>query len=80
MTNLDKIKEALIKGDEDTVIHIVKENMEAGNSAKEILKDGLIAGMDIVGERMEKGEMFIPEVLKSASIMSAAVKLLKPLG
>jgi 5-methyltetrahydrofolate--homocysteine methyltransferase len=79
MTKLDKIKEALIKGDEDTVIHMVKELLEAGNSAKEILNDGLMAGMDIIGERMEKGEMFIPEVLKSANIMSAAVNILNPL-
>lgn len=79
MTNLDKIKEALIQGDEATVIHLVKEIMDAGIAAKVILNDGLIAAMDVVGERMEKGEMFIPEVLKSANIMSAAVNILKPL-
>jgi methanogenic corrinoid protein MtbC1 len=38
-TKLDKIKEALTIGDEDTVIHLVKEILEAGISAKEILKE-----------------------------------------
>jgi 5-methyltetrahydrofolate--homocysteine methyltransferase len=79
MTKLNKIKDALIKGDEDTVIRLVKESQETGISPKEILNNGLIAGMDIIGGRMEKGEMFIPEVLKSANIMSAAVNMLKPL-
>ena len=54
-----------------------KEFLEAGMTAKEILNDGLIAGMDIVGGRMEKGEMFIPEVLKSANIMSTDDKQIK---
>ncbi len=44
-----------------------------------MLSRGLIAGMDVVGERMEKEEMFIPEVLVAAKAMSAAVQILKPL-
>jgi 5-methyltetrahydrofolate--homocysteine methyltransferase len=78
MAALDEIKEALIRGDEPTLTGLVKEAMDQGISAKEILNDGLIAAMDVVGQRMETGEMFIPEVLMSANVMAAAVAILKP--
>jgi len=78
MAALDEIKEALIRGDEPTLTTLVKEAMGEGISAKEILNDGLIAAMDVVGERMESGEMFIPEVLMSANVMASAVAILKP--
>jgi 5-methyltetrahydrofolate--homocysteine methyltransferase len=78
MAVLDTIKEALIKGDQATLIAGVKEALAGGVSAKDILDEGLIAGMDVVGQRMETGEMFIPEVLMSATVMAAAVEILKP--
>ena len=52
---------------------------DQGVAATEILNDGLVAGMDDVGAMMESGEMFIPEVLRSAKAMGAAVEVLKPL-
>jgi 5-methyltetrahydrofolate--homocysteine methyltransferase len=78
MAALDEIKQALIRGDESTLTTLVKDAMGEGISAKEILNDGLIAAMDVVGERMETGEMFIPEVLMSANVMASAVAILKP--
>jgi 5-methyltetrahydrofolate--homocysteine methyltransferase len=78
MAELGQIKEALIKCDEATLTALVKEAMGQGIAAKEILNDGLIAGMDVIGERMETGEMFIPEVLMSANVMASAVAILKP--
>ena len=47
--------------------------------ASEILNKGLIVGMDIVGEKMENGDMFIPEVLMAAKAMGSCVEILKPL-
>ena len=47
--------------------------------ASEILNKGLIVGMDIVGEKMESGDMFIPEVLMAAKAMGSCVETLKPL-
>ena len=79
MADLSGITNALIAGDEDTVINLVQQFLNEGRSPKEILNDGLIKGMDVVGEKMEDGEMFIPEVLMSANIMSIAVNILKPL-
>ena len=79
MSDLKTITETLISGDGDTLMVQVKEALDQGIPAGKILSDALIAGMDIVGERMETGEMFIPEVLMSAQAMGEAVEILKPL-
>lgn len=79
MSDLNTITQSLISGDIDSLLEQVKAALEKGISASDILTKGLITGMDIVGERMETGEMFIPEVLMSAHTMGEAVKILKPL-
>ena len=73
------IIDALLDLDEEKVITCVRQALESQMNAGDILNKGLIAGMDVVGDRMEKEEMFIPEVLKAAKIMGAAVQILKPL-
>ena len=79
MFDFKAIGDALIACDEDKVLGLVKGGLDQGVAAKDLLSRGLIAGMDVVGERMEKEEMFIPEVLVAAKAMSAAVQILKPL-
>ena len=79
MSKLDTITETLISGDGEMLQQLVKEAIDAGIPAGSILNDGLIAGMDIVGEKMESGDMFIPEVLMAAQAMSESVVVLKPL-
>jgi 5-methyltetrahydrofolate--homocysteine methyltransferase len=71
--------DALIACDTDGVSESVRKLLDTGVPAQDILDDGLIAGMDIVGEKMETGDMFIPEVLMAAQAMGAAVEILKPL-
>jgi len=71
--------EKLIAGDEAALVPMVKDALDGGTQAKEILNQGLIAGMDIVGEKMENEDMFIPEVLMAAKAMGACVEILKPL-
>jgi 5-methyltetrahydrofolate--homocysteine methyltransferase len=73
-----KMSEAVIAADMETVNKLVEEALENGIVAKEVLDNGLIPGMDIVGQRMKTGEMFIPEVLRSAKVMQAAMDLLRP--
>ena len=70
---------ALVECDEPKVLELVQNAVDEGVAAKEILNQGLISGMDIVGEKMENEDMFIPEVLMAAKAMSAAVGILKPL-
>lgn len=79
MAGLESITNALIAGDVEQVSSLVQKAVDSGTKASEILNDGLILGMDVVGERMQSGEMFIPEVLRAAKGMSVAVDILRPL-
>jgi 5-methyltetrahydrofolate--homocysteine methyltransferase len=79
MADLKEITKALVAGDGEQVKRLVQSALDEKAEPKTILNEGLIAGMDIVGERMQEGECFIPEVLMSAKAMSNAVSLLKPL-
>jgi len=79
MADMNAITQALISGDMNQVTHLVQKAVDENVTPKSILNEGLIKGMDIVGERMQEGDMFIPEVLMSAKVMSAAVTILKPL-
>lgn len=79
MFDAKSIIKALIEGDEGRLAELVREALDHGVSAKQILNEGLMSGMDVIGERMENEEMFIPEVLKSARAMSNVVKTLTPL-
>lgn len=78
MDDFNRIIETLIQGDEAQLTELVQAAMDQGVPAKKILNDGLIAGMDIVGEKMENEDLFIPEVLMAAKAMSACVKILQP--
>jgi len=79
MFDFKLIVDSLIECNEAKVLKLVQNGLDEGVAAKEILNQGLIAGMDIVGEKMENEDMFIPEVLMAAKVMSAAVGILKPL-
>ena len=74
----EKLAEGLIAADVEGVNKLVQEALDKNLSAKVILDNGLIPGMDIVGQRMKTGELFIPEVLRSARVMQGAIALLKP--
>jgi 5-methyltetrahydrofolate--homocysteine methyltransferase len=71
--------DALVSCDTAKVTDLVNQALAQNIPASEILNDGLIAGMDIVGEKMGNGEMFIPEVLMAALAMGNCVAILKPL-
>jgi len=79
MFDAKSIIEALVEGDEGKLTALVHEALDRGVSAGQILSDGLMSGMDIIGEKMENEDMFIPEVLRSAKAMSNVVQILTPL-
>ena len=79
MTDFNEIKETLVNLDEQRLIELVNEALAKDISPDDILNKGLIAGMDIVGEKMENEDMFIPEVLMAAKAMGKGVEILKPL-
>lgn len=79
MSDFGKIAETLIVGKIDEVSTLVKEAIDGGAPAQETLEKGLLAGMNVVGQRFKSGEMFIPEVLRSAKAMHAGMETLRPL-
>ena len=79
MVEFENISETLIKGDEAALIRLVQGALAEGAKPVEILNRGLIEGMNVVGEKMENGDIFIPEVLLSAKCMAAGVNILRPL-
>ena len=78
MSDLDQIRKELIAGDSLKLDQMVKIALDKNIAAKSILNDALINGMDVVGEQMESGQLFIPEVLMRAKAMRGAIDLLKP--
>lgn len=79
MADLKSISETLIAGKIEELKKSVQAAIDEGTAASEILGKALMPGMDVVGERMENGDMFIPEVLMSAKAMSGSLEILKPL-
>lgn len=78
MADLNLIKKTLIDCDSDKLKILIEDALAENIPASKILNEGLISGMKIVGEKMESGEMFIPEVLMTAATMASSVEILKP--
>lgn len=76
---LTEISEAIQKGKRKQINTLVPQAIEQGLSAQQILNDGLLAGMDIIGGKFTRNEVFVPEVLVSARAMNTGTELLKPL-
>ncbi|MGD8342650.1 MAG: corrinoid protein [Desulfobacterales bacterium] len=74
-----KMAESLIAGKVDEVSSLTQEAVDGGQSPQDILEQGLLAGMDVVGQRFKANEMFIPEVLRCAKCMHGAMEILRPL-
>src|SRR5210317_316360 len=75
----EKMAEVLIAGKQEEVKSLTQEALDNGAAARDILDKGLLAGMDVVGQRFKAGDMFIPEVLLCARCMHGAMDILKPL-
>lgn len=79
MAILEDIAHGVEKGDEASVGELTEKAIAEGIAAADILNDGLIAGMNVVGERFKNNEVFIPEVLVSARAMKAGMGKVQPL-
>lgn len=78
MADLKALADAIIKGDQNTAVEITKAALDEGTEAESVLNDGLIAGMEVIGERFKKNEVYIPEVLIAARAMKMAMEILEP--
>jgi len=79
MNDLKVLAEAVIRGDGKTVKELTKRMIDSGVNPMQIINEGLIAGMNVVGIRFKAGDMYVPEVLMSAKAMNIGVELVKPL-
>jgi len=77
--NLGDVAQALIAGKADETAKLIEQAISENIGAKEILDNGLIAGMDVIGTRFKNCEIFLPEVLVAARAMKAGMEILKPL-
>ncbi len=76
---LSEISTAIIEGDTDEIGELTQEALDDGLAAGAILDEGLMPGMDHVGVEFKAGNMFVPEVLRSARTMQGAMNIIKPL-
>ena len=79
MTILNEISENLQRGKAKIVKELVAQAVEEGISPELILNEGLLAGMNIVGEKFKNNEIYVPEVLVAARAMNMGTQILKPL-
>lgn len=79
MSEFSALSEAVIKGDIQTAVAETQSALDAGSNVQDIVDNGLIAAMDQVGEKFSTGQMFVPQMLRSAKTMQECMKLIKPL-
>ena len=77
-SGLSQLAEMVIKGDYEKIGEMVNNMLKKGLTPDKIVNEGLIKGMQVVGEKFKSGEMFIPEVLVSAKVMKTAMEILRP--
>ena len=78
MSIINEISEAMMKGKAKQVKQLIPQALEEGVPAQDILNQGLLDAMSIVGEKFKNNEVFVPEVLVAARAMNAGTALLKP--
>ena len=79
MADLQALAEAVINGKRDDAARITQAAVDEGVSPGDIIDEGLIAGMGVVGERFKNNEFYVPEVLIAARAMHAGMDIIKPL-
>lgn len=78
MADMKALSEAIINGDQAAALELTKSAISGNVPAEIILNEGLIAGMNTIGERFKNNEVYIPEVLIAARAMKTAMEVLAP--
>lgn len=79
MELIEKIREMVMEGEDEQVVDLVTQALQQNIKVGDIVNDGLIGAMNVVGPKMASGELFVPEVLMCAQAMQAGLAVLKPL-
>ncbi|MBD3183282.1 cobalamin-binding protein [Candidatus Poribacteria bacterium] len=78
MINLTKMSEKVVVGDAEKVEEMVKQALDEGMDAITILNEGLVKGMDVIGEKFKNYEVYLPGLIVAARAMKAGLSVLKP--
>ena len=78
MSTLDQIAENLMKGKAKDVAALVEQALKEGEQPGNVLTNGLLKGMGVIGERFKKNEVYVPEELIAARAMKAGMQILQP--
>ena len=78
MADLQALAQSVIKGDLKTAVELTTQALDEGMPPAEVLSEGLIAGMTVIGVRFKANEVYIPEVLIAARAMKMAMEVLEP--
>ena len=78
MVDLKELSDALFRGDVSRVKEITLRALQENKEPKEILEQGLIKGMNVVGIKFKNNEIFLPEVLLASRAMHGGLELLQP--
>ncbi len=76
---LNALAQAILEGKRNDAVELTQKLVDAGVTPKQILDEGLIAGMSVAGEKFKNGEYFVPEILVAARAMKASMEILRPL-
>ena len=74
----ERLSTAILEGDGEKTHKLVQKALDQELAPKDILDNGLVVGMNEVGVRFKRGDMFVPEVLMSADAMQAGLAILRP--
>ena len=75
---LERLSTAILEGDTEKTSKLVQKALDQELVPKDILDNGMVVGMNEVGVRFKRGDMFVPEVLMSADAMQAGLQILRP--
>lgn len=76
---MKRLADAVAEGDDELTVELTKKAVDAGMEPVHIINDGLTIGINVVGERFEAGEYFLPDLLLGAKAMEAGINILEPL-
>ena len=75
----EDLQKTVLEGNEEDSLNLTTKYLKEGKKPEEIIKEGLVAGMNGVGVRFKAYEMYLPEVIMSANAMKKSMEILKPL-
>ena len=79
MASFTELTDAVAAGKRTDTVRLTQELLAAGNLPQNVVEQGLVPGMAIVGEKFRRNEIFVPEMLIAARAMKEALKILEPL-